>query len=165
MSEFWNSGKGQWGRAEWRVVFKVSQFLFNLLNCLISGWEIYSPGWHQEIVHIRDNTPSPHKPNKNCSHLNDFVTHFMKFNSSFFASEKKKSLAERMEKLHFNNKSWRWQSSGLGSPPHLFELQYSAQSFHHGVLLVMLHQICQRVKLLPSTNIIFEILERQISSK
>lgn len=67
-----------------------------------------------------------------------------------------------MEKLHFNNISWRWQSSGVACPSHLFELQHSAQSLHHGVLLVMLHQICQRVKLLPSTNVIFEILKRQM---
>lgn len=70
-----------------------------------------------------------------------------------------------MEKLHFNNISWRWQSSGVASPSHLFELQHGAQSLHHGVLLVMLHQIRQRVKLLPSTNVVFEILERQILLK
>lgn len=41
---------------------------------------------------------------------------------------------------------------------HLFELKHSAQCFHHGVFLVVFHQVCQGVKLLPSTNIILHIM-------
>lgn len=37
---------------------------------------------------------------------------------------------------------------------HLFELQHCAQCLHHGVLLIVLHQVCERVKLLSSTHII-----------
>lgn len=36
----------------------------------------------------------------------------------------------------------------------LFELQHRAQCLHHGVLLIVLHQVCERVKLLSSTHII-----------
>lgn len=42
-------------------------------------------------------------------------------------------------------------------PGYLFELQYSAQSLHHGILLVMFHQVCQGVKLLSTSHIELEI--------
>lgn len=40
---------------------------------------------------------------------------------------------------------------------YLFELQHSAQSFHHGVLFVVLDQVGEGVKLLPSAHVVLQV--------
>lgn len=40
---------------------------------------------------------------------------------------------------------------------YLFELQHCAQGLHHGVLLVMLHQVSERVKLLPPAHVVLQV--------
>lgn len=41
---------------------------------------------------------------------------------------------------------------------YLFELEDRPQGLHHGVLLVVLYQVGQGVKLLASTNIVLQVL-------
>lgn len=44
------------------------------------------------------------------------------------------------------------------SLPYLFEVHYDATFLHHGVLLVVIHQVSQGVKPLTSTHVIFTVL-------
>src|SRR4029434_4554335 len=41
---------------------------------------------------------------------------------------------------------------------YLLELQNRTQGFHHGVLLVVLHQVCQGVKLLTTSNVVLQVM-------
>lgn len=41
---------------------------------------------------------------------------------------------------------------------YLFEVHYDATFLHHGVLLVVIHQVSKRVKPLAATHVIFTIL-------
>ena len=44
---------------------------------------------------------------------------------------------------------------------HSLEGDHRTSRLHHWVLLVVLHQVCQRVKVLPSTNLILVFLQTQ----
>ena len=51
------------------------------------------------------------------------------------------------------------------SLPYLFEVNYDATLLHHGVLLVVIHQVSQGVEPLPAAHVIFTILlETNINS-
>lgn len=44
---------------------------------------------------------------------------------------------------------------------YLFELKNGAQGFHHGVLLVVFYQVCEGVELLPSADIVFQVMLKE----
>lgn len=47
---------------------------------------------------------------------------------------------------------------------YLFELKHGAQGFHHGVLFVVFYQVCEGVELLPSTDVVFQVMLQEESS-
>lgn len=53
------------------------------------------------------------------------------------------------------------QKPTVAGLPHLLQLKNRPQSLHHRVLLVMLNEVGQGVKLLPSSNVILHILGRE----
>lgn len=47
---------------------------------------------------------------------------------------------------------------GFISLPYLFEVHYDATFLHHGVLLVVIHQVSQGVELLTAAHVVFTVL-------
>lgn len=45
-----------------------------------------------------------------------------------------------------------------GPLPHLLEVHYDATFLHHGVLLVVIHQVGQRVEPLAAAHVVFTVL-------